>query len=629
MFNFGIRFQDRLINTAPLRRAIGFMWHLVGITLCWWLAFLLRLDFALPTPFENAPLETLWLAVVAQAACILIFRLYRGLWRFFTFRDCLITAVAFLVSNLWLAVGIYFWKGGTFEDFPRSVIVINYMLIIAWEIGGRAIVRFFREVRFERMYGKSELRPNVVLVGAPDECDIIIRSLVRQTGDYGRIRAIVTDARRHKGGRMHGIRVFCDLDAIGKIMLEKNAEILLIVPPFNSPKKVRRIVDSVSSYNIRCEYHVVPAIDDIALGRVDVSQIRRVEIEDLLNRKSYGIDVKRLEQFVSKRRLMVTGAGGSIGSEITRQLIGLAPKVLVLFEISEFALFEIERELNAMGSDVDIIAITGDVRKTSDIRTAIERAGGIDVVYHAAAYKHVDLMERNPFGCFENNVVGTAKLAEVSEEMGVEQFVLVSTDKAVRPTSLMGASKRLAEMFLIDRPKRGTQFRAVRFGNVLGSSGSVVPIFRKQIEEGGPVTVTSPDVTRFFMTIPEAAELVLVAGAVGEDRRILVLEMGDPVKIVDLARKMIELSGLVPDQDISIVFTGLKSGEKEFEELLTDHENVVRTEVDRIWVVKKGDDDSRERLDIGELLEVLDEGDPQALREFVHSMISGSRLVKD
>ena len=390
---------------------------------------------------------------------------------------------------------------------------------------------------------------------------------------------------------------------------------------------MRRIVGSVSDLQLKCEFRVVPSVDDITAGKVDVSQIRKVEIEDLLNRKSHDIDFERLREFISGKRILITGAGGSIGSEICRQVLKLAPKSMTLFEVSEFLLFEIERELQAEIGETKIIAVTGDVKKTYDVRKAIDRAGGIDIIFHAAAYKHVDLMERNPFSCFENNVVGTATLAQVAEEAGVEQFVLISSDKAVRPTSLMGASKRLAERVLIERSPCATKYQAVRFGNVLGSSGSVVPIFKKQIAKGGPVTVSSKEVTRFFMTIPEAVELVLAASAIGEDRRVLVLEMGKPVKIDTLARKMIELSGFVPDVDIPIIYTGLKSGEKEYEELLTDDENVTRTEVDRIWVVARKSEAEKGSLDIGHLLELIDEQKEQAIREYAHSLIPGSRLM--
>lgn len=623
-----IGFSESVRNSIVVRRILGALFHAAGIAICWLLSFFVRFDFGTSESYFLLARETMWLSYAVYVPCILAFRLYQGLWRFFTFRDCLVTGTAFATGSIGLAIAVFIWNESTFEGFPRSIFLINFMLLMAWEIGGRGLVRLIREWRIERSLGRRyESRPNVVLIGNPEECDPLIRSLNRQAGQLGEIVAIITSSRSHRGGRLHGIRVYADLEKAGVVVRECAARSVIILPPFNAPSRVREVIDSVSKENVRCEFRVLPSIDDIAAGRVDVSKIRRVEIEDLLNRKAYDIDLERLREFVSEKRLLVTGAGGSIGSEICRQLLGLGPKVLVLFDVSEFLLFEIERELKEFETCTELIAVAGDVKKTGDIQSAIAMAGGIDVIYHAAAYKHVDLMERNPVACFENNVIGTAKLAEVAEEVGVTQFVLISSDKAVRPTSLMGASKRLAEMALIDRPYRGTQFRAVRFGNVLGSSGSVVPIFRKQIEIGGPVTVTSPEVTRFFMTIPEAVELVLVASAIGEDRRVLVLEMGEPVKIVDLAKRMIELSGFVPDVDIPIVFTGLKPGEKEYEELLTEDENVVRTEVDRIWVVQESGAAEGVRLHVGDLLELIDEGCATQLRAFAHSIIPGSRLL--
>ena len=621
------KITDALRESVLFRRTAGFAWHTVGIVICWWIAFAIRFEFEIDPEFDASFSEYLWLALVVFLSAIIAFRLYQGLWRFFTFRDCVVTGATFLVGTLALAIAIYCLNGFTFAGFPRSVLLINYMLILGWEICGRGFVRLFREWRIERAFGASPDQKRVVLVGKPDECDGLIRSLNRQAGHLGKIVAIVTEEARHKGGKLHGIRISTELESVGELVANLGAEVVVILPPYTGPNRVRRIVDSVSNLQLKCEFRVVPSIDDITAGKVDVSQIRKVEIEDLLNRKSHDIDFERLRKFISGKRILITGAGGSIGSEICRQVLKLSPKSMTLFEVSEFLLFEIERELQAEIGETEIIAVTGDVKKTYDVRKAIDRAGGIDIIFHAAAYKHVDLMERNPFSCFENNVIGTATLAQVAEEAGIEQFVLISSDKAVRPTSLMGASKRLAERVLIERPPCATKYQAVRFGNVLGSSGSVVPIFKKQIAEGGPVTVSSKDVTRFFMTIPEAVELVLAASAIGEDRRVLVLEMGEPVKIDTLARKMVELSGFIPDVDIPIIYTGLKSGEKEYEELLTDDENVTRTEVDRIWVVARKGEAENSRLDIGHLLELIDEQQEEAIREYAHSLIPGSRLM--
>ncbi len=625
----------KLRESVLFRRTLGFGWHLIGIVFCYYCAFHIvdiRFDFKLEQTILAQFLRTLPLALVAFVGCILAFRLYQGLWRFFTFRDCLVTAIAFLTGSIVLVALVYVANDFSFSEYPRSVPVINYLLILGWEIGGRGFVRIYREWRLDRIGTPEGSGKNVVVMGDPEEADALIRSLSRQAVAIGKIVGVISVRRQHRGGKLHGIPIFDEADDPGAVVEKVGATMLLFLPPFTAPQKIKVALDSIAKRKLSCDYRVIPSIDDITSGKVDVSSIRKVDIEDLLHRKPYAIDTERMRDTISGKRVMVTGAGGSIGSEICRQVLRLNPASLTLFEVSEFLLFEIENELAPLAkkSGVKLVGCAADIRREPQIRSAMGHTDGIDIIYHAAAYKHVDLMERNPAACFLNNVVGTQILATAAEEAGVSQFVLISSDKAVRPTSLMGASKRLAERVITERPTSNTKFKAVRFGNVLGSSGSVVPIFRKQIAAGGPVTVTSKDVTRFFMTIPEAVELVLAAGAVGDDRRILVLEMGESVKIESLARRMIELSGFVPDVDIEIQFTGLKAGEKEYEELLTDDENVVRTDHDRIWVVDKGDDAVVvTTVDVGDLLEAIDDGDPNTLRKFAHDRIPGSKLMEN
>tara|TARA_R110002096_G_scaffold85802_7_gene197863 strand:+ start:6458 stop:8332 length:1875 start_codon:yes stop_codon:yes gene_type:complete len=610
------------------RRTLGFLWHLVGIVLCYAAAFQIRFDFDVPAEFYPSVLDTLPIAIFSFLASIVIFRLYVGLWMFFSFRDCLTTALAFAVGSLALAVLIYLTRSFSFEGFPRSVLVINYLLILGWEVGGRSIVRIIREWRVTSARGKGKDRRNIAIIGAPEEADALIRSMAKQSSDFGRLVCIITEAKKHKGGEIHGVPIRCGVENAGAIVSDLGISMLLFLPPFTAPRYFKEVMKSVSEHKAKCEYRVIPSIDDITSGRVDVTSIRRVAIEDLLHRKPYEIDNERMRNSIEGKSILVTGAGGSIGSEICRQVLRLRPRALVLFEISEYNLFQIEREFASSdeAAETSIIGVVGDVRKSNDMRGAIRQASGVDTIYHAAAYKHVGLMERNPATCFQNNVGGTHVAATIAAEESVGQFVLISSDKAVRPTSLMGASKRLAERSIIERPKGETEYKAVRFGNVLGSSGSVVPIFKDQIKKGGPVTVTSAKVTRYFMTIPEAVELVLAAGSVGEDREILVLEMGDPVKIDSLAKRMIELSGFVPGEDIKIEYVGLKKGEKEFEELLTDGEDVVRTENDRIWVVEKSDSEISD-WDIEAVLKTIDAGVGEDIRLLAHEHISGSLLM--
>ncbi|MEX2577580.1 MAG: nucleoside-diphosphate sugar epimerase/dehydratase [Verrucomicrobiales bacterium] len=624
--NFFSLFRNSLI----IRRSLGFIFHLVGMVACYYLAFLIRFDFQLEEQFARSFRETLGVVVIVFLILIVVFKLYQGLWRFFTFRDCVVTAAVLALGTL-LVMGVVFLRtGGEFLHYPRSVPLIFFLLFLGWEIGGRGIVRLFREWRIARIRGRRReggARKKTIIVGDTAESDQVIRALERQAGETGRVVAVFAHSKAHVGGKIHGVPIYGDHDNLGTAVESLGADSIVILPPFTAPRCIKRIVDSVASAKRQCEFRVIPSYDDIAAGRIDVERIRRVEISDLLERLAYEVDYHHLQSFVTGKRVLVTGAGGSIGAEICRQVIQLRPAALLLFEMSEFLLFEIERELRSLTMDVPVLACAGDVRNRDQIKRAMDQVDGVEVVFHAAAYKHVDLMERNPEACFLNNVIGTVTMAEMAELHGVEDFVLVSTDKAVRPTSLMGASKRLAERCIMERPESKTRFKAVRFGNVLGSSGSVVPIFKEQIAKGGPVTVTGKNVTRFFMTIPEAVELVILAGSQAVDRRIFVLEMGKAVRIDSMARRMIELSGFVPDVDIAVVYTGLKKGEKEYEELLTDDEDVVATDLDRIWVVKKNAKEGSEPVDLGHLLELIDDGDENALREYAHSLIPGSRLL--
>ena len=617
------------------RKALVLSFHALGIVLSIWLAFQLRFDFELTEKAKKALPVALYWGGAGFFLGIILFGLYRGMWRFFTLRDCFVTALGVVAGALLAAGAILLGSDGNFSGFPRSTLFIAALLLLCWEVGWRGLIRVLREHKI-RIHQGSASSARVLLVGNPDEADALLRNLIRYPGKIGQVVGLVSNSKRHHGQQLRGIRIHGGIDCVPELAAKQQVSTILFLPPFNSASTIRSVVEGVGKQGVPCEYRTIPSIHDVATGRITFDEIRKVSIEDLLHRKPHEINFERVASAIQGKRIMVTGAGGSIGSEICRQVLRLNPKSLTLFEISEFLLFEIERELNAIslqpddkGSDFNrtkMIAITGDVRRADQVRRAIA-AEGVDILYHAAAYKHVNLMERNPVACFENNIIGTKTVSAVAEELGVKEFVLISTDKAVRPSSLMGASKRLAERVIIERPPGKTRFKAVRFGNVLGSSGSVVPIFRKQIRDGGPVTVTSREVTRYFMTIPEAVELVIAAGAFTEDSTISVLEMGEAVRIDSLARRMIELSGFVPDVDIPIVYTGLQPGEKEFEELLTDDEGVVRTEHGRIWVVKKSHEVDAPPLDIGELIDLLDHGDCDALREYAHRNVPGSLLI--
>jgi len=616
-------------KSVILRRVLAFAFHITGIVVAYFCAFQLRFDFFVADWRWIVFRETLPWVIIAYVTVILIFRLYKGLWRFFTLRDGLLTAAAFALGTGLAAVLVYLAGEHPSGFYPRSSLIVTYPLLLLWEIGGRGLVRLFREsARPRRTARPADKR--LLLIGDAEEADSLLRVMEKHSFELGRVVGLVSDDRRHHGSKLRGVPIFPDSGRIGEWVEKLNVSTLLFMKPFTGPSSIRRVIDELSMRQLVCDYRVIPSIEDLASGKLSVSGIRKVAIEDLLQRIPYEITSDLLVKTLRGKRVLVSGAGGSVGSEICRQLLRYSPSTVVLYDISEFHLFTIDCEIaeEAKAKGVRIIACAGDVGCGEQLRAAIRAAGGIDFFYHAAAYKHVELMERNPVPCFRNNVVGTQVAVSIAEEEGVKDFVLISSDKAVRPTSLMGASKRLAERLVIERPVQGTRCKAVRFGNVLGSNGSVVPIFREQIARGGPVTVTGAGVTRFFITIAEAVELVLAAGAIPEDRRIFALEMGEAVKIDSLARRMIELSGLVPDVDISIVYTGLKPGEKECEELLTEEENVIRTEMDRIWVVKKDGDERVEPIDPVKLLEMIGDGDGGALRDYAHRLIRDSRLFE-
>ena len=434
--------------------------------------------------------------------------------------------------------------------------------------------------------------------------------------DLGVIVGVWSEEENLPNTRIHGVRIYDNRSHdVAALAADLRPDSILLLPPYNRPRQINELMSKVAAAGISCSFRTIPSLGDFTSGHLAASSIRNVSIDDLLERGQVIFDRVDVRRFLKGKTVMITGAGGSIGSEISRQVASYEPQALVLFEQSEFGLYSIEHELQRKYPNLPLIAIAGDVRRAESIRRAFREAGRIDVIYHAAAYKHVPLMEKNVPACFHTNVIGTACLAREAVAAGVDRFVMISSDKAVRPTSIMGATKRLAERVINEMDAGSTTFVSVRFGNVLGSSGSVVPLFKNQIAAGGPVTVTTPDMRRFFMTIPEAVDLVLEAGTTGRHREIMVLEMGEEIRIADLARRLIELSGLIPDKDIRIEFTGLRPGEKEYEEIITADENVVKTAADKIYVMTKNLDAVKGApVNLTEIDRLVQQGDSEELR---------------
>ena len=551
------------------RTALAFAHDLVVAGAAWCAAFWLRLNLEVPEPYFSAMLASLLWVVPLQAAVFWMFGLYRGIWRYASVADVQRIAIAVVVSAM--AVAMVLTLLGRPTGVPRSVMILDPLLLAMAMGGSRMLYRIWRE----RRQARAGAARSVYVLGAGDAAAGLIKELAR-SGEW-RVTALFDDDTNRRGRSIHGIRVLGPLDLLVDTLPLAPATHAIIAMPSASHQDRKRAASLATAAGL--QVLTVPSFEDLVSGRVTVSQIRAVELDDLLGRDPVVLDGDGLKGWIAGQVVLITGAGGSIGSELCRQIARFDPRLLVMVESSEFALYQIEQEFSAAGSGrVPIAAIAGDVR--SAVRMAqVMRQHRPSVVLHAAAYKHVPLMETG--NCAEavlNNVGGTWTVARAAIDAGVEKFVLISTDKAVNPTNVMGATKRLAEVVCerLQETTAGTRFVMVRFGNVLGSAGSVIPRFRDQIAAGGPVTVTHPEITRFFMSIPEAAQLVLQAGLMGRGGEIFVLDMGEPVRIADLARSMIRLSGFAEDE-IRIVYSGLRPGEKLFEELLADEEHTLTT----------------------------------------------------
>ena len=616
-------------NTSILRRPIKVVWHIAGIPMTFWLAFLLRFDGQVPANLIMVYLRTLPLLMALCLLTFLLFRLFSDIWTYFSVDDLVRLSGALIFSLGLFALIIYTGKSDDSSSFPRSVVVLEVILLGLWLAGGRLVARYFKRFRDGSLPAEAGGMERMLLVGRLAEADMVIRES-RQKG-LGNVVGVVGDDAGNQNLYLHGIKVFHrKIEEVGDLAREIHPDSILILPPYNRPRQINEIMGYVSEVGIMCKFRTIPSLAELASGHLAATSIRTVGIEDLLERGSVSLDRTEVRRFLKGKRVMITGAGGSIGSELSRQVAGYEPEVLVLFEQSEFNLYTIEQELNGKYPNLQIIAVTGDVFRVESIRRAFNEAGGVDVIYHAAAYKHVPLMEKNVPSAFRNNVLGTACLAQEAVAAGVDRFVMISSDKAVRPSSIMGATKRLAERVLNEMDCGKTTFVSVRFGNVLGSSGSVIPLFKRQIEKGGPVTVTSPNMRRFFMTIPEAVDLVLQAGTVGRHHEIMVLEMGEEIKIVDLARRLIELSGLIPDKDIKIEMTGLRPGEKEYEEVITEDEDVVKTAYDKIWVMtKNAAQPLLPTVNLQEVEKLVLSADSQGLRSLAARCVPENCFIKD
>jgi FlaA1/EpsC-like NDP-sugar epimerase len=567
------------------------LWQLAAdaalIVAAWYLAFRLRFDTPrIPPYYETLLWRSLPIVLVVQLAVFLLFGFYNRWWRYVSTRDMWTAvrgvAVACLVSSL----VVYFASPVAHVRLPRSVAIMDWLLLLAFVAGARMLARSI----LEHPAGKGIVArgKEVIVVGAGDAAQVMVKEMLKSPALGTTPIGLVDDDPRKQGLRVHGVRVLGTTSDLRRILREQHPDEVLIAMPSAPGETRQRVVDAALSEGVVVK--TLPGLHELIAGDVDLApQVRPVQVEDVLGREQVEVDLESVASYVVDETVLVTGAGGSIGAELCRQIARIGCKRLILVDQGETPLFEIERELvdrRGFSPSVPVLADVGNLQK---MRQVFERYTP-GVVFHAAAYKHVPLMEANPLESVRNNSIATRTIAQVAIEFGASRFVLVSTDKAVNPKTVMGQSKALCEWIVEafgHREDIPTRFVAVRFGNVLGSSGSVIPIFRRQIEHGGPVTVTHPEMTRFFMTIPEAVSLIVQAGAIGGRGEIFVLDMGEPVKIVDLARNMILLSGKDPDRDVRVEFVGARPGEKLHEELSSSDETVSATGHPKIRLVTR------------------------------------------
>ncbi len=589
-------------------------------------AYLVRFDFIIDGKELQNFKKTLPFILIVKFVCFYFFDLYRGMWRYTSIIDLLNAIKASTISSLFI-IGFILFKT-RFEGFSRSVFVIDWCLTILLISGFRLCVRLYFECFGDHNFleavkpflsglftKKLSNRKRLLIVGAGDCAEKIFRELKDNARLKYNVVGFLDDNPVKIGRKIHGISVLDFIENIKTVVKRTRVDEVLIAISSISAARMRTIVVLCSKSGVA--FKTVPGIGELIDGRVTVSAIREVDYRDLLGREAVMLDEEEIDAHIKGRCVMVTGAAGSIGSELCRQVCRFRPKMIILYEIAESPLYEIDLELKRSFSDVIVVPVLADIQNKHELEKAIG-ANKPQIIFHAAAYKHVPMLELQPWKAVENNISGSATLIDLAKKFNVERFVFVSTDKAVRPTNVMGASKRVAEMIAKSYNKTDasqTRFIIVRFGNVVGSVGSVVPLFKKQIARGGPVTVTHSDVTRYFMTIPEASQLILQAGSMGKGGETFLLDMGTPIKIDNMARDLIRLSGFEPDVDVKIEYTGLRPGEKLYEELITDGEDIVSTGHEKIMVLRgDGCDQTILNARIKELIQIAGDHNKEGIK---------------
>ena len=572
------------------RRTCLIIYDIISVIMASYLALLMRYSFdvsEIPEHFLNPITRFLPVNIVLTLVILYVFRMYSSLWAFAGETELQNLVISCVISSLLQAAGIQFFKIAGMQAVPSSYYFLYVFLLISFIFVSRFSYRFFRGLKHKQQNKNNSI--SVMVIGAGEAANLIIKEIVNSNFSTMVIRCIIDDDKGKWGRFIQGIKVVGGRDKIIECADIYDIDEIIVAMPSISRSEMSAILDICKETS--CKLRSLPGMYQLVNGEVSISKLKDVEVEDLLGRDPIEVDLDSILGYVKGKKVLVTGGGGSIGSELCRQIASHKPAQLIIVDIYENSAYDVQQELQTQYPELSLTVLIASVRNTNRVNWIFEHYKP-DIVYHAAAHKHVPLMEVSPNEAVKNNVFGTWKTAQAAAMNNVKRFVMISTDKAVNPTNIMGASKRICEMIIQTFNKHyDTEFVAVRFGNVLGSNGSVIPLFKKQIFAGGPVTVTHPDIIRYFMTIPEAVSLVLQAGAYAKGGEIFVLDMGKPVKILDLAKNLIRLSGYRVDEDIKIEFTGLRPGEKLYEELLMAEEGMRETANKLIYIGKPIDID--------------------------------------
>jgi FlaA1/EpsC-like NDP-sugar epimerase len=594
-------------------------------------AYFLRFEGEIPAQEWGNFVSTIPYIVPFKLIIFFCFGLYKGMWRYTSLVDLFNVLKANITASAVIVLAILFIY--RFEGFPRSIFILDGILTFIFIVGARVAIRVFlseNERGFQTLLGKPfsakktaksiTRTKRLLIIGAGDAGEKMLREIRDNSRLNYEVVGFLDDDARKNGMRIHGVPILGPIPNISEIALQCGVDEILIAMPSASTKEMRAIIEACAATGLK--FRTTPAIGELINGTISFKTIREVSYEDLLGREPVNLDMESIGYYLAGKIILISGAGGSIGSELCRQIVPFSPKNLILLDKTENNLFHIEMEFRQRYPDIFITPMLGNVKHKNYLDKLFETHKP-EVVFHAAAFKHVPIVELNPWEGVFNNIIGTKNIIEASHQFGAERFIMISTDKAVNPVSVMGVTKRVAEMitscYALSNP---TRFVSVRFGNVIGSEGSVIHLFKKQIERYGPVTVTHPEITRYFMTIPEACKLILQAGALGEGGEIFILDMGTPIKILDMARDLIRLSGFKPDEDIEIKFMGLRPGEKLHEELVTEGEGIVRTAYEKLLVLKGNHCDLHWlNQKIEELIELAYHQDPSGIRSKLKEIV--------